>query len=84
MIAGEEQRIVEVDAPQGSVGFRVAILLPFRAVEYLGTSEAVALLGIHQGICLFHDAAQVVFTEACLSVGKCQLHFHRRVMLAAD
>ena len=84
MIAGEEQRIVEVDAPQGSVGFCVIILLPFRAVEYLGTPETVALLGIYQGICAFPDTAKIIFTEACLSVGKCQLHFHRREMLAAD
>ena len=84
MLAGEEQRVVEVDAPQGCVGFRGIILLPFCAVENLGTPEAVTLLGINQGICLFYDAADIVLSETCLNVGQCQLHFHRRIALAAD
>ena len=81
--AGEEQRIVVVDAAHGGVSLVVKILLPFSAVEYLGVPDAVALLAFRQASCDSLDTAYVVHSEVGLKVGQRQLHFHRRVVLAA-
>ena len=72
--ADEEQGIVEVNTVQMIVVLRVSEVLPLCTL---------VLILFHQCISAILGVCHVIIRETRLNVGQSQLHFHRRVVLAA-
>ena len=81
-VAGQQQRIVEIDTMQRLVALRIVDFVPFQTIENDRLVAAVSLLIFPHGILVIHRIVHHGIGEMHLQVGQRQLHLLGSEMLA--